>query len=70
MPLNNKTRLQSVQTPDPSQFQPQQQQTTGKRTGQFMSGMVNFYGNILKGAASKLKGGGGGPKKEEAPPYG
>jgi hypothetical protein len=67
MPLNNKTRLQSVQTPDPSQFQPQQQMT-GKRTGQFLSGMMSFYGNILKGATSRLKG--GGEKKEEAPPYG
>jgi hypothetical protein len=68
MPLNNKTRLQAVQAPDPSQFQPQAQQTTGKRSGQFLSGMLSFYGNILKGATNKLKG--RGQQQEEAPPFG
>jgi hypothetical protein len=70
MPLNNKSRLQKVQAPDPTQ---QQQGQTGlpadmgKRTGSFVKGMFGFYGNVMKGAAKKLKGHG---QEEEAPPFG
>ena len=67
MPLG-KTRLPRVATnPD---AQPSVEGTgqfmadAGKRTGQVVSGMFGFYGNVMKNAVSKIKE----KRQDESPP--
>lgn len=55
MPLGNRTRLQ--RTVQPPLEEQSADQTIGKRSGQFIHGMANFYGNIMKGAVNKIKEG-------------
>jgi len=56
MPLGNRSRLQrTVQPPEEVQQAGETGSAVGKKTGQFLHGMVSFYGNMMKGAVKKVK---------------
>lgn len=57
MPLGNKSRLQRTAQPPLLEEPKPEGSSIGKRSGQFIHGMANFYGNIMKGAANKIKEG-------------
>ena len=70
MPLG-KSRLRTIKTPEPEVPVAGAEQfgtdDAGKRTGEVISGMASFYGNIMKSAVEKVK------KREsevEPPPFG